>query len=81
MANCPEGVSALYGIFAFNYSALISNGVSASALSGLRFAVPKLVKGIADELFKDDQKKILQEYFDYDQVEFVADLQITKEIV
>ncbi len=81
VANCPEGVSALYGIFAFNYSALISNGVSASALSGLRFAVPKLVKGIADELFKDDQKKILQEYFDYDQVEFVADLQITKEIV
>lgn len=81
VANCLEGEEALYGLFAFNYSALISNGISASALSGLRFAVPKLVKGIVDELFKDDQKTILQEFFDYDQVEFVADVQVTKESV
>lgn len=81
VANCPEGEVSLYGLFAFNYSALISNGISAAALSGLRFAVPKLVKGIADELFKDDQKTILKEFFDYDQVEFVADLKVTKESV
>lgn len=70
--NCEEGKAALYGLFAFNYSALISNGVSASALSGIRFAVPKLVGTIADELFLDDKEQILKDYFEYDTVEFTG---------
>ena len=71
--NCEKGKKALRGIFSFNYSALISCGVSASALSGLRFAVPKLAKGIADELFEEDKQSILQGYLAYDVEEFVAD--------
>lgn len=73
--NCEEGKKALRGIFSFNYSALISCGVSASALSGLRFAVPKLAKGIADELFEEDKQTILHGYLAYDVEEFIADLE------
>lgn len=69
-----EGIKKLRGLFAFNYSALVSCGISASALSGIRFAIPKLVKGIADELFEEDKEQILKEYFEYDVEEFVADL-------
>lgn len=78
--NCEKGKTVLRGIFSFNYSALISCGVSASALSGIRFAIPKLVKGIADELFAEDKQTIIQSYLHYDAEEFVADLPQTKAI-
>ena len=74
--NCEEGKESLYGLFAFNYSALISCGVSASALSGIRYAIPKLVNAIADELFQDDKQVILKEYFDYDVIEFTGNPKI-----
>ncbi len=76
IANCEEGKDALYGLFPFNYSALISCGVSASALSGIRFAIPKLVMAIADELFQDDKELILKDYFEYDIVEFTGNPKI-----
>jgi hypothetical protein len=49
-------VALLHGLFAFNYSALISLGLSASALSGMKNALPRLVRGIADQLFLDDRE-------------------------
>lgn len=75
--NSEEGKEALYGLFAFNYSALISCGVSASALSGIRFAIPKLVTAIADELFQDDKELILKDYFEYDVIEFTGEAKLT----
>lgn len=63
---------ALHGLFAFNYSALISFGLSASALSGLKQALPRLAGGVADQLFLDDADGILADYHAYDEPEFVA---------
>lgn len=71
-----EGAKALRGIFSFNYAALVSCGVSASALSGIRFAIPKLIKGIADELFEEDKAHILKSFLEYDTEEFIADLSL-----
>ena len=76
VSNCEEGKELLYGLFAFNYSALISCGVSASALSGIRYAIPKLVTAIADELFLDDKQSILKDYFDYNVIEFTGNPKI-----
>ncbi|MDT8861957.1 NAD(P)/FAD-dependent oxidoreductase [Alkalihalobacillus sp. MEB130] len=70
-----KGIQNLHGLFAFNYSALISCGISASALSGMRFGVPKLVSAIADQLFLDDRDEILTNFFEYDVVEFVGGLE------
>ncbi|QAY66085.1 FAD/NAD(P)-binding protein [Paenibacillus protaetiae] len=67
-----EGSRLLHGLFAFNYSALISCGISASALSGIRFAVPKIVSAIADQLFLDDKEMILRRFFEYDEQEFTG---------
>ncbi len=73
LARDPADAPLLHGLFAFNYSALISLGLSASALSGLKHALPRLVAGVADQLFADDQARILADYHAYAEVEFVSD--------
>ncbi|WP_028530881.1 FAD/NAD(P)-binding protein [Paenibacillus sp. HW567] len=66
------GHALVHGLFVFNYSALASCGLSASAISGMRNAVPKLVAGVADQLFLDDRQQTLKDFFDYDEVEFTG---------
>jgi hypothetical protein len=63
----------LHGLFAFNYSALISFGLSASAISGLKYALPKLAGAIADQLFLDDRDAMLHDYLNYAEMEFVGE--------
>ncbi|UJF32712.1 flavin-containing monooxygenase [Paenibacillus hexagrammi] len=67
-----EGKKLLHGIFSFSYSALISCGISASALSGMRYGIPRLVSAITDQLFLDDREEILKNFYAYDEVEFVG---------
>ena len=67
-----QAADRLHGLFAFNYSGLISLGLSASALSGLKQALPRLVGGVADQLFLDDQESILADYLAYDEPEFIG---------
>ncbi len=66
------GVAPLHGLFAFNYSALISLGLSASALSGMNKALPRLVRGIADQLFLDDREVLLDAFIAYEEEEFLG---------
>jgi hypothetical protein len=67
-----EGQKRLHGIFAFNYSALVSCGLSASAISGMKYAIPKLTSAVADQLFLDDHEEILKNFFAYDEAEFIG---------
>jgi len=64
------GKKLLHGLYAFNYSALISCGITASALSGMRFGLPRLASAVADELFQDNREHILKNYFEYNVMEF-----------
>lgn len=66
----PAARRLLHGLFVFNYSALVSLGLSAASLSGLRFAIPRLVAGVAGQLFLDDQDSILARYLAYAEPEF-----------
>jgi cation diffusion facilitator CzcD-associated flavoprotein CzcO len=68
----PEGSARLHGLFAFNYSALASLGLSASGLSGMKPSLPRLISGVTGQLFLDDQQPILEGYFNFDQPEFTA---------
>ncbi|WP_260927017.1 FAD/NAD(P)-binding protein [Novosphingobium sp. 9] len=63
----------LHGLFAFNYSALVSLGLSASALSGMKTALPRLIRAIADQLFLDDREALIEEFVAYDEVEFLGE--------
>lgn len=64
------GEKLLHGLFIFNYSALASCGLSASAISGTRNAVPKLSAAIADQLFLDSKVETLESFFAYQEEEF-----------
>lgn len=66
------GADKVHGLFAFNYSALLSLGLSASALSGLQQALPKLATGVADQLFLDDKERNLTAFLTYADEEFVG---------
>ena len=68
----PEADARVHGMFAFNYSALASLGLSASALSGMKAAIPRLVEGVARQLFLDDQDALLTDYMDYAEPEFLG---------
>jgi cation diffusion facilitator CzcD-associated flavoprotein CzcO len=68
----PEGAARLHGLFNFNYAALPSLGLSASALSGMKFAVPKLARGITRQLFADDAREIVADYKAYGETEFLG---------
>ena len=63
----------MHGIFAFNYSTLVSLGLSASALTGLPYALPRLAKSVADQIFLDNKEDWLAAYTAYDVEEFVSD--------
>ncbi len=69
----PADAPDLHGLFAFNYAALVSLGLSASALSGLRTALPRVVKGITDQLFLDDREALVADLLAYDEAEFVCE--------
>lgn len=71
-SRSEQGEKQLHGLFIFNYSALASCGLSASAISGTKSAVPKLVSAIADQLFLDDREVILQQFYAYEEQEFTA---------
>jgi len=68
----PDDAAVLHGLFAFNYSALVSLGLSASALTGLPYALPRLAKGVADQLFLDNKEEWIEDYLAYDEPEFVG---------
>jgi len=73
-AKTPEAAEKLHGLFMFNYAALASLGLSAAALSGLRYALPRLVEGVASQLFLDDREAILGDYFAYAEEEFTLEV-------
>lgn len=68
----PGSAPYLSGLFAYNYSALVSLGLSASALSGVKFALPKLISGITRQLFLEEAPRVIKEYLAYDTEEFVS---------
>ena len=72
MSRDEEGREKLRGIFSFNYGALVSNGITASALSGMKYGIPRIVSAIADELFLDEREAILGRYYAYEEPEFTC---------
>lgn len=73
LSRDKEGEKLLHGLFAFNYSAILSCGLTAAALSGTKYGLPRLVSEVADQLFLDDREENLQDFFAYHEEEFVGE--------
>lgn len=59
-------------IFNFTYSALVSMGLSGSAISGFRYSVPRAVRGITKSLYLEDAEEIYNKFTDYAELEMVG---------
>jgi len=59
-------------IFNFNYSALVSMGLSASAISGFRYSVPRVVRGITRSLFLEDVEETYTQFSEYSEPEMLG---------
>lgn len=59
-------------VYNFTYSALVSMGLSGSAISGFKYAVPRLVQGLTQSLFLEDADKIYKEYKSYAEPEMTG---------
>jgi cation diffusion facilitator CzcD-associated flavoprotein CzcO len=67
-----DDAALLHGLFAFNYSALINLGLSAAALSGLKYALPRLAQAVANQLFVDDRQAVVDDFLAFDETEFTG---------
>jgi len=59
-------------VFNFTYSALVSMGLSGSAISGFRYSVPRAVRGITKSLYLEDAEEIYNKFTDYAEFEMVG---------
>lgn len=73
LSRDEPGKKLLHGLFAFNYSAMVSCGLSASALSGMKYSLPAISSAVADQLFADDHQAYLEKFFTYDEPEFTGE--------
>lgn len=67
----PGSTPYLSRMFNFTYSALVSMGLSGSAISGFKYSVPRVVRGITRSLFLEDAEAIysaFEAYSDHEQV-------------
>jgi hypothetical protein len=78
LGRTPQGAARVRGLFGFNYSALPSAGLSAAALSGMRAALPRLVRGVTHQLFEDDCAEILAGFHAFAEPEFHGEWPLPK---
>lgn len=69
----PGQAPYLNKIFNFNYGALASLGLSGSSISAMRYAVPRLVRGISQSLFVEDASYHYQDLLNYQDQELKLD--------
>lgn len=75
-SKSKEAEIKLHGLFVFNYSSLISHGLSTSVLTGLRYGLNKIATEISKQLFFDNKDHILNDVYKYDEIEFKGELHV-----
>ncbi|MBS1067996.1 SidA/IucD/PvdA family monooxygenase [Gluconobacter cerinus] len=62
----------LAAIYNFTFASMPSMGLSGASISGMRFGVEKLTRGIARDLFVEDGEKHLESLLSYDTEELIS---------
>jgi cation diffusion facilitator CzcD-associated flavoprotein CzcO len=68
----PGAAPYLSRIHNFTYGATLSMGLSASSISGMRYGIPRLIRGVVGDLFREDAEAHFQSLLDYDEKEIVT---------
>lgn len=80
LEKTPGTAPHLQRMFNFTYSAFVSMGLSGSAISGFRYALPRLVDGITRSLFLEDAETIYQQFSAYAEPEMVGAVPFSNDI-
>jgi cation diffusion facilitator CzcD-associated flavoprotein CzcO len=74
--TAKAGVDAPYlaHMYDFTFGALPSMGLSGASISGLGFAVPRLVQGITQSFYVEQRQEFLEALLAYDEAELTADV-------
>ncbi|MFW7354696.1 MAG: FAD-dependent oxidoreductase [Brucella sp.] len=70
----PGSAPYISRLFNFTYSALVSMGLSASAISGFKYSVPRIVRGVTKSLFLEDISTIYADFTEYSQPEMLGEV-------
>ncbi|WP_435656625.1 FAD-dependent oxidoreductase [Brucella pituitosa] len=68
----PGHAPYLSRLFNFTYSALVSMGLSASAISGFKYSVPRVVRGVTKSLFLEDISTTYACFTEYSEPEMLG---------
>ena len=68
----PGEAPYIKNVFNFTYSALVSMGLSGSAISGFKYSVPRAVRGITKSLYLEDAEEIYNKFTDYADLEMIG---------
>jgi FAD-dependent urate hydroxylase len=71
MEREPGSAPYLARLHAFNFGATLSLGITGAAITGMKYGVPRLVNGLARNLFREDAAEYYRDLLAYD----VAELQ------
>jgi cation diffusion facilitator CzcD-associated flavoprotein CzcO len=72
LEKTPGTAPHLSWMFNFTYSAFVSMGLSGSAISGFKYALPRLVDGITRSLFLEDAETMFEQFRSYGEPEMVG---------
>lgn len=72
LEKTPGTAPHLSRMFNFTYSAFVSMGLSGSAISGFKYALPRLVDGITRSLFLEDAETLFEQFKSYGEPEMVG---------
>jgi FAD-dependent urate hydroxylase len=65
-----KGTAPILGrIHNFSYGASLSMGLSAASISGMKYGLPRLIKGVVGDLFREDVDYQFQSLLDYSDVD------------
>lgn len=72
LEKTPGGAPVLARIHNFTYGATLSMGLSAASISGMKYGLPRLIRGVVGDLFREDVDHQFASLLAYDEQDIVT---------
>jgi len=69
LVKTPGEAPWLGRVFAFNFSGAVSMGPHSTSISGHKYALPRLVRGLTQRLFLDQEESVMPDLVAYDEID------------
>lgn len=76
-ARDPRDDAFLNTIFAFNFSGIVSMGPHSTSISGHKYSVPRLIRGVTKSLYLEQEPDLMPDLVAYDEPDLVYDADVS----